>query len=99
MDVIFVPLLSVLNTVLYLYTWVVIVYVALLWLINFNVINATSPAVSMARGFLAAITEPLLQRIRSILPNFGGLDLSPLVLILALMFLSNVISRIAFKFN
>jgi YggT family protein len=99
MDVIIVPFLSVLNTIFYIYTWVVIVYIALLWLINFKVMNVTSPAVSMARSFLAAVTEPLLQRIRSVLPNFGGLDLSPLVLILALMFLSNVISRIAFKFN
>lgn len=97
MDIIFVPLLSLLRTVVDLYVWVVIIHIIMSWLVNFNVINVSNQFVMIVNNFLYAATEPVLQRIRRILPNFSGLDLSPLVLILILMFLSSVIARLAAK--
>lgn len=97
MDVIFVPLLNVLVTVISFYSWIVIIHVIFSWLINFNVINTSNQMVSIIARFLYAATEPVLDKIRRILPSMGGLDLSPIVLILGLMFLSNVLLRLAAK--
>lgn len=97
MDIIFVPLLNILRVVVDLYVWVVIIHIIMSWLVNFNVINVSNQFVMIVNNVLHAATEPALQRLRRILPNFSGLDLSPLVLILILMFISNVIARLASK--
>ncbi len=78
-------------TVLRLYTWVVIIAVIMSWLLAFNVINARNDFVNMVMRTLYAVTEPVLGRIRSVLPAMGGLDLSPLVLILGIFFLQMLI--------
>lgn len=98
MDIIFIPLLNILNTIINFYVWIVIIHVIFSWLINFNIINTSNHFVAIVTNFLYAATEPVLQRIRRILPNLSGLDISPLVLIIGLMFLSNVIVRLAAKF-
>ena len=97
MDVIFIPLLSVFKTVIDMYVWIVIIHVIFSWLINFNIINTGNQFVAVITNFLYAATEPVLQRIRRVLPNLSGLDISPLVLILGLMFLANVLERLAAK--
>ena len=97
MDIIFIPLLNLVNTIISFYVWIVIIHVIFSWLITFNIINTSNQFVSVVTNFLYAATEPVLQRIRRILPNFSGLDISPLVLILGLMFISNVIARLAAK--
>ena len=69
-----------------LYEYVVIAAVVLSWLIGFNVINAYNPFVRSLWQAITALTEPLLRPIRRMLPELGGLDLSPVVLLLALLF-------------
>ena len=97
MDIIFIPLFRLLQTIIDLYQWVIILHIIMSWLVSFNVINTSNQFVTIVNNFLYAATEPVLQKIRRFLPNFSGLDLSPLVLILALMFISGVLARLATK--
>ena len=63
------------------------------WLIAFNVVNTGNQVVAMVADFLFRVTEPVLRPIRSILPNLGGIDISPAILILIIFFIENVIVR------
>ena len=85
------PFLWLIITVIDLYIWMLIISVILSWLVAFNVINTSNQFVSMIGNFLYRITEPALAPIRRILPNFGGLDISPVVLILLLVFAQKLI--------
>ena len=85
--------LAGMNSVLWLilkiidiYVWLIILQVVLSWLIAFNVLNTSNRFVYMVGDFLYRITEPAMRPIRRILPNLGGIDLSPLVLLLLLFF-------------
>jgi YggT family protein len=80
------PVHWLIDTVLELYIWVIIASVVLSWLVAFNVINVRNPYVNQVGEFLHRITEPALRPIRSILPNLGGIDISPMLLILLLIF-------------
>jgi YggT family protein len=80
------PFHWLIDTVLELYIWVIIASVVLSWLVAFNVINTRNPIVNQIGEFLYRITEPALRPIRSILPNLGGIDISPMLLILLLIF-------------
>ena len=86
-------LLWLFNTVVSIYVWLLIASVVLSWLIAFNVVNTGNRFVYQIRDFLHRITEPLLRPIRSFLPNLGGVDVSPIVLILALHFLQIFVNR------
>ncbi|HUX79188.1 MAG TPA: YggT family protein [Alphaproteobacteria bacterium] len=97
MDVILVPLLAVISSVIGIYAWIVIANVVVSWLVNFQVINSTNSFVIMIIDFLYKVTEPVLSKIRRFLPIMGGFDLSPLVLILFLWFLQSVIGRLILK--
>jgi len=94
MDVVLGPLFRALLIVIELYMWVIIIGVILSWLVAFNVINTQNRFVYMVGDFTHRATEPLLGPIRRALPNFGGLDISPLVLILGLIFLKGVLHNI-----
>ncbi len=94
MDVVVGPLIWLVDTVIELYIWILIGGAILSWLIAFNVVNTRNRFVQMAGDFLYRITEPVLQPIRRVLPNLGGIDLSPLALILALLFLQQVLVRL-----
>ena len=83
--------LDIVLIVLDLYVWLLIASAILSWLIAFNVVNTRNGFVSGVAEFLYLITEPLLAPIRNVLPNFGGLDISPIVLILIIMFIQKVI--------
>jgi YggT family protein len=67
--------------------------VVLSWLIAFNVITTGNPVVYQIRDFLYRITEPALRPIRNLLPNLGGIDISPVILILVILLVENVIVR------
>ncbi|KAF2992230.1 YggT family protein [Methylocystis sp. MJC1] len=84
---------NLLLTIIDLYWWVLIISVILSWLAAFDVINMRSQAAQMIWRAVDALTEPALRPIRSVVPAFGGLDVSPLILLLALQFLRDVISR------
>ena len=84
-------LLWLIDTVISLYIWVVVIGVVLSWLVHFRVVNTTNPFVYRVGEFVYRITEPALRPIRNMLPNMGGIDLSAIVLIIALLFLRNLI--------
>jgi YggT family protein len=94
MSVILEPLLQVISIALDLYMWVILISVILSWLVAFNVINTFNRFVSMVMDATYRLTEPLLGPIRRVLPNIGGLDLSPIVLILGVIFLQGVIRNL-----
>ncbi|WP_341991631.1 YggT family protein [Azorhizobium sp. AG788] len=84
-------LLDVILLVLQLYVWVLIASAVLSWLIAFNVVNAYNPVVRTIGDIVFRLTEPVLKPIRSVLPSLGGIDLSPMVLILLIFFIERVI--------
>jgi YggT family protein len=84
-------LLDVILLILQLYTWVIIAVAVLSWLIAFHVINIHNNFVRSIWNALNALTEPLLRPIRNFLPNFGGLDISPIILLLIIFFVERII--------
>jgi YggT family protein len=79
--------LWLIDTIITMYIWLLIAQAVLSWLLAFGVVNRYNRTVSVIGDFLYRITEPALRPIRSMLPNFGGLDISPVILILLLYFL------------
>lgn len=84
-------LAAVLDIVFELFMWLLIIQAVMSWLLAFNVVNPRNQVVGMIWQFMLRVTEPLLRPIRRILPNFGGLDLAPLVLILIIYFVRRAI--------
>jgi YggT family protein len=84
-------LISLLLTIINLYIWVLIASAVLSWLLAFNVLNTHNRFVYLLSDFLYRITEPALRPIRRIVPLLGGVDISPVVLILLLIFVQNLI--------
>ena len=84
-------LLDVILLALQLYTWLIIASAILSWLVAFNVVNTRNDVVRAIWSFLDAITEPALRPIRNILPNLGGIDVSPIILLLLIFFIERVI--------
>ena len=97
MHVILGPILEIVDTVLGLYMWAIILSVVMSWLYAFNVVNASNRFVYMVGYFTHRLTEPALAPIRRFLPNFGSIDISPLVLLLAVFFLRRVIQNLLFE--
>jgi YggT family protein len=85
--------LDIVLLVLQIYIWLLIAAAVLSWLVAFNVVNTRNQVVAMLLDFLYRLTEPLLRPIRSMLPNLGGIDVSPVILILLILLLENVIIR------
>ena len=85
------PFLWLVDTIITIYIWLLIASAILSWLIAFNVVNTRNPIVHTVGNFLYQITEPLLRPIRSMLPHLGGIDISPVILIIALLFLRQLI--------
>lgn len=85
-------ILDIVQIVLDLYIWLLIASAILSWLIAFNVVNTRNQFVASVSDFLYRITEPVLAPIRNMLPNLGGLDISPIVVILLIMFIQRIIS-------
>lgn len=98
MDIIILPLLSVLAMALNIYWWAVVLYVIFSWLEQFGVLNRYNPIVYNVTTVLFRIVEPALIVIRRIIPVMGAIDLSPIVLILGIVFLLQVIGQIGHKF-
>lgn len=88
-----IPLLAFIAMIIGFYMWIVIISVLLSWLIAFNVVNRSNQFVYMIADSLQRMTEPALRPIRNALPDMGGLDLSPIVLIFGLIFLRDVVIR------
>ncbi len=86
-----IPLIQFLAMVIDLYTWVIIASAVLSWLIAFNVVNTQNRFVYMLADGLHRLTEPALRPLRQFVPNLGGIDISPVILILLLIFIKNVV--------
>jgi YggT family protein len=86
-------ILDVILLILQIYVWLLIASAILSWLIAFNVVNTRNQFVATVADFLWRITEPVLRPIRNILPNLGGIDISPVILILIIFFIQSVIVR------
>jgi YggT family protein len=91
-------LLDVILLILQIYVWLLIAAAILSWLVAFNVVNTRNQFVASIGEFLYRITEPALRPIRSILPNLGGIDISPVILILIIFFIQNVIVRYIYPY-
>jgi YggT family protein len=85
------PFLWLIHTLIWLYIYVLIAAAVMSWLLAFNVVNAHNSTVRAIWDFLYRVTEPGLRPIRAILPNLGGIDISPVILIIGLMFLDQLI--------
>ena len=86
-----IELLGFISYIVQLYEYVVIAAVVLSWLIAFNVINSQNPFVRSLLQFIRAATEPLLRPIRRMMPDLGGMDISPIILLLGCLFIRAVI--------
>jgi YggT family protein len=86
-------ILDVILIILHIYVWLLIAAAVLSWLVAFNVVNTRNQVVAMLGDFLYRVTEPALRPLRGILPNLGGIDISPVILILLIFFIENVIVR------
>lgn len=89
-------LIYIIDAVATIYIWIIIINVVLSWLVGFNVINPYNPFVRAVHTFCYRATEPLLAPIRRFLPDLGGLDISPVILLIAVaaarMLLINVLA-------
>lgn len=83
--------LQIFQVLLDVVWWIIVVQAIMSWLIAFNVINTYNDGVRQIWTALGRMTEPMYRPIRRILPDFGALDLSPLVVLLVLYILSNIV--------
>ena len=79
------------DTVVEIFVWLLLARVILGWLVQFNVVNTRNQFVNMVGGFLVQVTEPALKPIRRVVPSIGGIDISPVVLLLLLIFLKRLL--------
>jgi YggT family protein len=84
-------LLDVIMLALQLYVWILIASAVMSWLVAFGVVNMRNDVVRTIWNFLYQATEPALRPIRRILPNLGGIDISPIILLLVIFFIQRVI--------
>lgn len=85
------PFLWLIDTLIWLYIYLLIAMAVLSWLIAFNVVNTRNNIVASIGNLLYQLTEPVLRPIRSMLPNLGGIDISPVILIIGLLFIDRFI--------
>ena len=88
-------IIGTLLMILGLVKWVVIIMIIMSWLFQFNIINGSNQVVSMIWRLVDGLTEPLLRPIRKFVPNFGGLDISPIVLFVIIFFLEMLLHNFA----
>lgn len=86
-----ISILNLIDLILNIYTWIIIAVVILSWLIAFNIINGHNDIVRQIRYALERITEPVLGPIRRLLPDLGGIDVSPIVALIAIWFIRSLL--------
>jgi len=86
-------LIQILFLILNVIWWIVIVHVIMSWLINFQVLNLNQPLVRQIWDGLNRLLDPIYRRIRAFLPDLGGLDLAPLLVLLAIYAIQVVIAN------
>jgi YggT family protein len=83
-----------LDSVISIYLWVIIINALLSWLVAFNILNTQNRFVFSVLDTTYKLTDPILNKIRRFVPTFGSIDISPIILILVLMFLRNLVFEI-----
>jgi YggT family protein len=91
-----ISLARLIDTVIDLYTWIVIASAIMSWLVAFGVVNTRNQFIRMIVDLLYRLTEPALRPIRRVLPNLGGIDISPVILLLGLFFLRSLLWEYVF---
>ena len=86
-----IELFGFISLLLTLYIYVLVAAAVMSWLVAFNVVNPRNQFVSMVGEFLYRITEPVLRPIRNVMPNPGGIDISPIIVIIIIWFIQLVI--------
>jgi YggT family protein len=84
-------LLWLISTLIEIYIWLLIAQAVLSWLLAFGIVNRYNRVVAMVGDMLWRVTEPALRPIRSFIPDLGGIDISPVILILLLVFLQRLV--------
>jgi YggT family protein len=92
-----VPVIRVILALLDLYWWIIIISAIMSWLMAFNVINTYNRPVAMLVDVLYRLTEPVLRPIRNFLPNFGGIDVSPIIVLLIIWFVQMELAQLMFQ--
>ena len=93
------PIAFLILQILNIYEWVVIIAVIVSWLTAFNVINQYNNFVRSLLRILAALTDPVFRQVRRVIPPFGGLDLSPIVVILLIETIKYTIGWLSFRYG
>ena len=88
-------LFSIAILLLNLLWWIIVIQAILSWLLAFNVLNTSSPAVRSIAAALQKLTDPLYRPIRRLLPDFGGIDFSPMVVLLIIMVVQKLLAGAA----
>ena len=91
------PISSLILLLLNIYWWVVIAAVVTSWLIAFNVINLHNNIVRSLVRLLDTLTEPVFRQIRRVIPAFGGIDISPLIVLIGIWFLQEAVIWVAYR--
>ena len=91
-------ILNLFNSIVGFLIWAIILSAVLSWLIGFNIVNINNKLIYIIADFLNRLTEPFLSPIRRILPYLGGIDLSPVILILLLIFLKDLVNNNYYDF-
>ena len=82
------------DSIITIYLWIIIINAILSWLVAFNILNTQNRFVFSVLDATHKMTDPALNKIRSFIPTFGSIDISPVILILLLMFLRNIVFEI-----
>jgi len=88
--------LYIIFQILQIYKYAVIIYVILSMLISFNIINTNNRIISIVMDFLFKLIEPLLRVIRNLIPNFGAIDISPVILIIIIEAFQYIMTKYGF---
>jgi YggT family protein len=99
MNTILIPILQVSSVALNLYWWVVLVAVIMSWLVALNMINTHNQIVRTIGNFVHQLTDPVLRRIRRVVPSVGNVDLSAIVLFLLIILLQQFIAQLIFRLS
>jgi YggT family protein len=92
------PIIWLVQELISLYWWIIIIAVVMSWLVAFGVVNTFHPFARGVVRFLDAVTEPVFRQVRRVIPAIGGLDLSPLIVLILLEFLSMSINYVYFRY-
>ena len=90
---------DIINLLLTVVTWIIIIQVILSWLVAFNVLNTSSQGVRAFAMAIDKITEPLYRPVRRILPDFGGIDFSPLVILLLIQVIKKLLAGVVMQYG